>query len=275
LKTARSLLASVARKVPEPIVRTLGRRAGPHRLLGFVDTIARSLMNGDVEIPRGEAAGLRFNAAGGRAGFGLGTWEPEVQAAFAELSTRGAVVYDLGAATGFYTIIAARCVGVDGKVIAFEPAHANVSALRHNVALNSFENVAIFDLAIADYEGRAEMVQEANDDINIVMHEIDESREVGVDEVAVTSLDTLLEAGRIPAPSVIKMDVEGAELEVIAGAKATLSRHRPILLIEVHERWDELEPMLSESGYTYRPLEGVDPADASRAVHIVATPVDS
>jgi FkbM family methyltransferase len=266
----RSLVA-VARHAPTSLIRAIGRRTGGNRLLGLVDRVARSALNADVTIPRGEGAGLRFNSAGGRAGFGLGTWEPEVQAALARLLQPGNVVFDIGAATGFYSIIAARCVGPGGTVVAFEPAPENLAALRHNVGLNALENVEVIEAAIADDEGQAVMVPEATDEVSLVMKRVEAGPDNG-STVEVTSLDALRAAGRIPVPDVIKMDVEGVEVEVLRGARDILAAHGPVLLIEVHERWTELAPLLKDAGYTYEPLEGIDPAGASRAVHIVATP---
>lgn len=267
----QSLVAAVARHAPQSLVRLIGRHVGRNRLLGPVDRIARQALAGDMEIAHGRGAGLRFNSAGGRAGFALGTWEPETQEALADLLQRGDVLFDVGAATGFHTIIAARHVGPGGRIIAFEPFVENLVALRHNIALNELTNVEVIDKAIADSDGVAVMVPEASDEVSLVMQRLDRE---GADErsVEVTSLDALLESGRVPAPTVVKMDVEGAEVEVLNGARALLARERPTLLIEVHERWDELAPILDETGYDYRPLEGIDPADADHAVHIVATP---
>lgn len=256
--------------MPQSLVLLLGRHTGEGRLLAPLDRIARRAFAGDGTIAHGVGEGLRFNAAGGRAGFSLGTWEPETQAALAEHLHVGDVFFDVGAATGFHTLIGARLVGPTGRVVAFEPTRENIATLRHNLNLNSSENVDVLTVALADKAGTAVMVPESTDEVSIVMKLVTNG---SADEnaVDVTTLDALLDAGRVPIPTLIKIDVEGVEIEVLKGATELIGAHHPTLLIEVHERWEELKAVLEAAGYRYRALEGIDPAVADQAVHVVAT----
>jgi hypothetical protein len=91
-------------------------------------------------------------------------------------------------------------------------------------------------------------------------------------EVEVTTIDGLVDGGAVPLPDVIKMDIEGAEIEVLGGAERTLSQRRPILLIESHGRWSELEPLLKAYRYRYRVVEENGDLASPEPIHVFATP---
>jgi precorrin-6B methylase 2 len=100
---------------------------------------------------------MKIDPAGANAGYALGTSEPEIQDVFAEHVRHGGVVWDIGANIGFYSLIASRLVGEDGKVFAFEPLPANLDAIARNIALNGVENIEVVGLALSDRVGTAEL----------------------------------------------------------------------------------------------------------------------
>ncbi len=189
----------------------------------------------DGTIQRGVGKGLRFNPGRANAGFLLGTSELDVQTALSVLVKPGMVVYDIGANVGFLTIIAARLVGRQGRVIAFEPVPANLEQLRHNAAVNGFTQVTARCEALSSTDGKA-IFQVSADPTWGKLAGIGAtiSRKVGEISVAVSRLDTLLHEGDLPFPDLIKIDVEGAEADVLDGAGDTFRKSRPILLIELH-----------------------------------------
>jgi FkbM family methyltransferase len=261
----------VLRRLPTPIIRAVGSLAGRKGLGGLLDHTARSLVEGEGVIARGENAGLRFDGGRGPAGFVLGTWEVQTQRALSDLIAAGDVVYDIGAASGFYVLLAARRAGPAGCVVAFEPVPRNAELIRANVARNQLHNVTVLETAVAAKPGRAFMVDAEDAGVSVEM--VPES-DGGV-EVAVTTVDEVVFDRGLPPPDVIQMDVEGAEIEVLAGALKTLARYRPKLLIEVHERWVEFDEAIRSIGYTYRGIEYEVPADAGRATHVIAIPTIS
>jgi FkbM family methyltransferase len=200
----------------------------------------------------------------------LGTWEPEVQQVFASILAPGQVVYDIGAASGFFAVIAAREVGSAGQVVAFEPLPESAARLRHNIALNEFDHVRVVELALGDRDGRGELTAGVDEDQARVNRSAD-SGQASVD-VEVTTIDRLVDTAVVPPPDVIKMDIEGAEVEALRGADRTLSERRPVLLIESHDRWDELEPLLSAHQYRYRVVEEDGDLSSSEPVHVLASP---
>jgi FkbM family methyltransferase len=269
---ARPLLAAGARHTPSFLIRAVGRRTGGHTVFARLDALARATLAGDQVIARGAGTGLRFNTGGGRPGYALGTWEPDVQRVFASILESGRVVYDIGAASGFYAVIAARAVGSTGQVIAFEPMPESVARLRYNIALNDFTNVSVFELALGDSVGVAKLVPGIEEDQAGVdgLLPVDESG--AAIEVEVTTIDHLVDEGAVPPPDMIKVDIEGAEIEMLAGAERTLSQRHPVLLIESHGRWSELEPLLKAHRYRYHVVEENGDLASPEPIHVFATP---
>jgi FkbM family methyltransferase len=275
VSASRRVARSFARRVPEPLIRFVGR----HQRLPVMRKIgryARALLSVDGVVPHGEAAGLLFNAAGGNAGFALGTSEPEVQRTFAALVEPGKIVYDVGAASGFYTVIAARRVTDRGCVVAFEPRPDNASRIRHNVALNQFRHVKVLELALGDKDGEASFSLGADANRGGLTDVHVEPGSGGMIRVRTATIDKLVGEAEIPPPDVIKMDIEGAEIEALLGAKRTVLTHRPALLIEVHGRGAKLRATLDHFGYVARVLErNVSLSEAEWGTHILATTKES
>jgi FkbM family methyltransferase len=196
-------------------------------------------------VRRGHGAGLRF-AGGDTVGYLLGVSEPEVQQVLADCLVPGAVLYDVGAHAGFMTLIACRLVGPTGHVHAFEPIPANIETIRRNLAANRFGNATLHELALSDVDGPARM---ATGPRNITAH-IADTGETMVTAARCDALD-------LDPPTMVKIDVEGAESRVLAGMKETLRRHRPVVVVEIHgEQREPVELVLTQSGYRIQPLNG-------------------
>lgn len=267
------LLATVVRRLPPALIRWIGRRqfAGPASR-AVITRASGGLRTAELTIAHGAAAGLRINAGGAHPGYALGTSEPLVQDALERHVHSGDVVYDIGANIGFFTIITARLVGPAGHVYAYEPLRENVVALERNIALNDFRNVTVRPCAVSRHDGSAllEVAPEPNwAQLESVGTRPDVQGRVRVDTVA---LDSELARGARP-PSIVKIDVEGAELEVLDGMLETLRRHRPVVLAEMHGRNREVAERLRGAGYALSILEGKDPVeDAEWWVHVLALP---
>lgn len=142
----------------------------------------------------------------------------------------GDVVWDVGANVGYYTKRFAGSVSPSGKVIAFEPFPDTADQLREN--LEGVDNYSLMRFALGAASGRVTMKQ--GDDSLGATNRIVEGFAQGV-EIVIRTGDELVEEGCVEAPSVIKIDTEGFEYEVLLGIKAliTLPKLRAIF-IEVH-----------------------------------------
>ena len=161
--------------------------------------------------------------------------EEDVLVDFIDSIEEGDVIFDIGANIGTYSCFALSNVGATGRVIAFEPEPQNAEALRENLALNGDKRQwDVIEVAASDYDGLGKMklsteVQGAGN------HALSTS---GDFEVEVRRLDNMVSEGEVPSPDAMKIDVEGAELEVLAGCPELIGSVRCVYC-EVHERNSE------------------------------------
>jgi FkbM family methyltransferase len=150
---------------------------------------------------------------------------------------KGITVVDIGAHHGFYTILAAKKVGPSGCVIAFEPSPRERLKLSSHLKLNRCKNVKVEPFALASQDGEAIffLVQGSSTRCNSLRRPaISESME-GI-MVNTMTLDNYLKKEEIFRVDFVKMDVEGAELDVLKGASELLSRNpRPVIMAEVYD----------------------------------------
>ena len=179
-----------------------------------------------LRIRRGPLHGLKWVLTSGSK-FIQGTYEPTQTALFMDCVREGHVVFDVGAHVGYYTALASIRTGSTGRVIAFEPRPLNLRFLRCHLRLNHLANVTVIESCVGETTGEARFDTRTGTGTG---HLSDD----GELPVKLVSLDGLVQQGTIPAPHVIKMDVEGAELRVLAGAENILRTARPILLISTH-----------------------------------------
>jgi len=193
------------------------------------------------------------------------TIEAEAESAFVSLMKPGATVYDVGASIGWFSLLAAREVGSNGTVCAFEPSVMYASLIEANARSNRFANVSVIAAAVADHDGWAYF---SADDLQGRLSD------AGSSCVPVLSLDTWVATTGQPPPDVVKIDVEGAETRVLRGMSEIIRSRHPTLLIELHDTASEVAEALTEFGYNHRPLEfPCATHEAPRWAHVLATPV--
>jgi FkbM family methyltransferase len=186
----------------------------------------------------------------------LGTYEPRQTALFCQRLRSGDVVFDIGANAGYYTLMAARLVGPRGKVVACEPDPKMARYLRRHVAANRHRNVSVVESAVWATSGIARFSRGAGTGTGRVT----DSGELAV---RLTTLDELaMEHGAVPTH--IKIDVEGAELDVLRGGHATLTRARPTIFLSTHGAsvHNACCRLLEEHGYSLSAIGGEDTATA-------------
>jgi FkbM family methyltransferase len=169
-----------------------------------------------------------------------GIWEPHVSAVLPRLLASGDVFVDVGAHAGYYALYASRLVGPHGRVYAVEPAASAHAILRANLALNSATNVVPVFVAAGASEARAQLVEppEGNTGgMSVRPLSPAGAREPAhsAGEVVVKPVTAILEEGHRARLSLVKIDVEGFEAEVLRGVEPLFAEgYRPALIVEVH-----------------------------------------
>jgi FkbM family methyltransferase len=229
---AMSVMPAVRNFAKSCLVLVLGRESRPRTIV------------------RGLAAGYRmYVSPAENLGYLLGTYEPQLQAIIKEYVAAGDTVYDVGANVGYASLLLAKRVGPGGRVIAFEPVPRNIDAFRENVKINDLANVRLLEFAASDRRGEATIrVADNFAEASLVWHRNDPSaQELTIRTVAI---DELVEAGDLAHPRFVKIDVEGAEGNVLRGMRRMLAAAKPILFVECSEAGRETAwNLLRELGY--------------------------
>ena len=192
-----------------------------------------------------------------------GTYEPEQTRLFREHVRPGAVVLDVGAHVGYYTVLSAVLAGERGAVWAFEPNPANARFLRRHAEINRLRNVHVTEAAVADAAGTASFDFGTGSGTGHLA-------DGGALKVQTVRLDEFCTERGI-APAAIKIDVEGAERGVLEGARATLARHRPVVFLSTHgpEVHRACLAFMADAGYACAPILG---GDVETSAELLCTP---
>ncbi len=226
-----------------------------------------------VTILGGVGRGMRINLHGSAVAFATGAAERPLQGALQRELRPGATFFDIGANIGFVTLIAARLVGPGGRVVAFEPVPANVAAIRENLALNGIDWVEVHETAVAREPGKASLIVSAVSAFSRLASVNVPTGARDTIEVDVTSIDEFVARPGAPLPDVVKIDVEGAELEVIAGMRETIARRRPVILCEIHDCNAEYVELMEGLAYEPVNLDADVPVEhGHRNAHTLARP---
>jgi len=256
-----SALDSVAvRMYPEP-VRSAFKRLGLHDTIrhGYV-RLAVSLTSPSKSPPRVVSRSI----AGKNSNFWITTpeeyfrvnqfhGEEQILRDLMDEVRPSDVFFDVGANIGTYTCPLAE---IADRVVSFEPHPVNAKRLRENVRLNDYE-VIVVEAALSDSEGKIALATEENA-IGSGEHAI--TFKEGQESIIVHSMtgDQLVSNGRIPCPSVVKVDVEGAEVSVLSGLRQSIALDRcRIVYVEVHSeklrnyghRPQDVTDILQSSGF--------------------------
>ncbi|MFW9971847.1 MAG: FkbM family methyltransferase [Candidatus Odinarchaeota archaeon] len=198
-------------------------------LFKFVITFMKFIPSGlPLIILRGPLKGYKL-IIGAPAGSGKGISflfnlsEPERLKMVKNLISKNFVCFDIGASIGFYSLLFSR---YSKLVYAFEPLPSNLNLLQKMLRLNKVKNVIIIPSAVADKNGES-MFKAAS---NVAEGKLDAS---GTQKVSTISLDSFITKKKV-MPNLLNIDVEGAELLVLDGAKNFLSKNKPIIVMETH-----------------------------------------
>jgi FkbM family methyltransferase len=195
------------------------------------------LKNTPVPVLSGPLLGWKWLPPSGNHAYWLGKHERTYVSAFASCIQPGDTVFDIGAQAGYFSLVAARLVGSQGRVVAFEPFPKNIDFIKAHCQLNSCDNISLLDVAVGGSKG-TRTFQSAN----ALMGHIVESTSAtssasdteGALSVNVVTLDELPAGYQTLRPNVMKIDTEGMEYWVLQGGKTLIENCRPILFIATH-----------------------------------------
>jgi FkbM family methyltransferase len=230
-------------------------------LPSFAKTVAELvwLREGTVRvILMGPSRGLRYRIMSPFRAPIVGNWEPAAQRLMVQHVAPGSVAYDIGANIGIHTLLLSRLVGRNGQVYAFEPVPTLYDRLCENLSLNpSLPAARPVQLALGDSSGTADFYTGHHAGAGHLAASGPESGDRIV--VPTSKLDEFVYRDHHAPPGFVKIDVEGAEGSVLAGAELVLSNARPIVMVDLHTPAQDLAvgKSLSQAGYVaYRTEDG-------------------
>jgi FkbM family methyltransferase len=215
------------------------------------------LETGNSVVSSAGPAGHRFRMRlswRGHMYYVLGFYEPELIRALTQHLKPGDTCIDIGGHAGYLAIIMAQLVGPQGRVVAFEPVPENYTALKENIELNRLRNVTAECAALGDQEGTMELICAKDQRLSWTASATGYSMPADPIRISVPvlSLDRYLQRDSL-RPGLLKIDVEGAELMVLRGARETLREIRPLVLVEIHDLGErhrnEVLALLKDCGY--------------------------
>jgi FkbM family methyltransferase len=234
-RAVRNSVVAASRAVPQSVRSGLASSSYSHLVRRVLDWVSGE-SNPVVRIggPLGGQS-MRVNWALHKT-YVFGTYEPGVVQGLEKLIQPGWTAIDVGANIGYFTLLMANLVGPHGKVIAFEPLAENFKILKENIQLNGHANVVAENLALMSRTERIELRSATPGAITWVASvKIDQNAAVESQSAEAVTLDEYVETNGIAKVDFLKIDVEGAEASVLEGATNVLNKHKPILLIEMHE----------------------------------------
>jgi FkbM family methyltransferase len=183
-------------------------------------------------------------------------WEPDVVELLGRLIRPDSVAIDVGAHMGSHTLTMARHVGPKGRVVAFEPQTKMYEELLGNLAQNGIHNVRAEFVALGDAPALITMraAIDVSEGITAVGH--------GGNRVELRTLDGY----GFTNVSLVKIDVEGFEVKVLEGARETIRRERPAVIIEINAKnLVAVRRFFEDQGYDLRALAGANYVAQPRA----------
>ena len=176
------------------------------------------------------------------------------------------IIYDIGANIGLYTLPAALKLRGTGRVVAFEPVPMWFNRLKDNLSLNSIQNVDVYNVGLYTRTEKKVMYIKSIQGSgmgSIVTNYRNEVPEEILEKIEVQLVkgDDFISENKIPLPNIIKIDVEGAELDVIRGLKNTIAHSDcRFILCEVHPKYMTESPtkvniILEKMGYRVEKIE--------------------
>jgi FkbM family methyltransferase len=170
-----------------------------------------------------------------------GVYEPIETKILQHITKRSKVVIDVGANVGYYTVELAKLLETSGELLSFEPVEATFSQLRKNVELNQLEKkVKTFQLGLSNSITETEIfLPKISGSSAASLRNLHPEEEFESQVIKISTLDYVVGSLGITDCNLIKIDVEGGELQVIEGGIETISKFKPIIFAELLRKWSK------------------------------------
>ena len=269
----RALLRSSVNAIPLPVRKWIKHIPG---LAGLQRWLVARFLSGTPflhTINAGPASGLRFEVTlPGDKAIWAGTYEFEFATAISRGVKAGDVCFDIGGYRGFMS--GTMAIAGASKVVVFEPLPENQHALQRLGELNPDLNIELQRVALGDLDGTIGLKVMADASMGKLASSGFQPGASALREIDVTirRLDSMVRAKEVPPPNLIKIDVEGAELDVLRGASEVLQSAKPVVYIETHSAAldQQCQEELGRLGYGVRRLESNSPT-GEQTSHLIAT----
>ncbi len=192
----------------------------------------------DLAIKSGPLKGFKWNLKSRNNAFFIGDHEEDqIKFILDNLDDNGCF-YDIGANAGYYSVAASLKLKKENSIFAFEPMPHFIEMVNHHAKVNNINNIKVFPYALSDKRGEVEFsnIQESSGNTYVQDSSLYQ-RSSDVIKVKTIGLDDFLEStpGAQP-PTIIKLDAEGAEFDVLKGAEQILKKYKPLMLLSTHDR---------------------------------------
>lgn len=169
----------------------------------------------------------------------FGSYEPELREIMRAVLPVGGTAIDVGANAGWHTLLMARHIGPQGRVLAVEPNPSVREHLSRNIAINRLEQVQVVDAALAEAPGTLNFVApDAEHPASGSGHVVaDGAAPPDAVRVEAITLDGLAADQKLDRLDLVKIDAEGFEWPILQGAQASIARFRPYIIFEFDQAY--------------------------------------
>ena len=157
-------------------------------------------------------------------------WEPKIAAILTKHCKKGTTAVDMGAYIGTHTMSLVDGVGPSGKVVTFEPQPWAFKGIKKTLVKNNIKNVKVVNAGLSDMKGRIKFCSDGSGSSSVCSERsAGRKKWAEVYDIPIVTLDSY----KLTNVSVMKVDVEGHELNALMGAKNTIENSRPVIVLEV------------------------------------------
>lgn len=176
-------------------------------------------------------AGTQLQGSIDRNLYYLGTYELATTEMIRRFLRRDGVCIDVGSHTGSIALFASK-IAAEGKILAYEPVSILQKRLRENISLNHVQNIKPIQVALGAEEGKLDISVNHNNRGSSSLQPNKSEVYAKKEQVKVDTLDHQVSSEKLARVDMIKIDVEGFEASVLRGAKTTIQKYRPVLIVE-------------------------------------------